>query len=455
MSVMAGKAKKILMLCYYFPPDSNSGSFRPLYFANHLVTTKKWLPIVVAPSPKYYGNAQRQDATLIEKILPGIKVIRTRNIHLREGFLSFRQRFSKNRKKVSATGGTAERAQQAGSLLQRIKDVISDEILAFPDRQVGWLPFAITAGFRAGREHSIDIIYATGSPWTNYLAGVLLKKLLKKPLVLDYRDPWNQNPFSERRTRVYTNLSRRLERMLLKQADEVICNTETLKQYIVQASDGAARCRVITNGFEEADLADSVTDNNKHRSNGKPERFVFIHTGNLYGQRSVEQFVRGATVFLRKHTSKDIQFWFVGDSSLDLRSYLTEIVGTDLYQRHFWIEDRVEHAVCVSYMRQAQCCILFQQGTTVQVPRKLYEYIGLSKPILAITPKEGETAKILLDNELGFVVDDDQHEIAHALDCLYRQPSSPQNGSLARSAIQKFSNTHLCGQFHDTLESLV
>jgi hypothetical protein len=54
-------------------------------------------------------------------------------------------------------------------------------------------------------------------------------------------------------------------------------------------------------------------------------------------------------------------------------------------------------------MAAASCLLALQPGTTVSVPGKLYEYLAIGRPILAIA-EEGETADLVRASGLGKAV---------------------------------------------------
>ncbi len=54
-------------------------------------------------------------------------------------------------------------------------------------------------------------------------------------------------------------------------------------------------------------------------------------------------------------------------------------------------------------MAAANCLLLLQPGTTVSIPGKLYEYLALGRPILALA-EEGETSDLVRASGLGVAV---------------------------------------------------
>lgn len=402
--------RTVLMIAYYYPPDSSSGVYRTLYFANHLIKTKNWQPIVLTPNPAFYSWEQSKDYSLLKKNDPDIQIVRTKCLQLREKVIGMCRRPKHKCQNYGEAINESDASQKR--LFQKIIDIVTEEILAFPDRQVGWIPYAIREGIRIARKHNVDVIYSSGSPWSSFLIGCLLKRILKIPLVLDYRDPWNQNTFLEPRSRLYLSISKKLEVKILGNANAVICNTNSLKDVIVKNCFHLEKEKfyVIPNGFEEEDLAPENLEKIEKQKNG----FTFIHTGNLYGNRNIDNFILAVKCLAEESLLNNSKFILIGAKE-DAKQNIIDKGSEVLFRKYFLVMDRIEHQKCITYLKNSDCFLLFQQGTHLQMPRKIYEYIALKKPILAITPEKGDTSKLIVKNKLGIVVDDNVNEICKGI----------------------------------------
>ncbi len=402
--------KTVLMIAYYYPPDSSSGVYRTLYFANHLKRSKYCHPIILTPDEAFYSWEQKKDYSLLKKIDPDIKIVRTGCMQLREKIIGLGGK--RNYKRQSFKESLKKSGKLRKGLFRRIIDIFTEEVLAFPDRQIGWFPYAVRDGIVTARKNKVDLIYSSGSPWSAHLIGVLLKWILNIPLVLDYRDPWNQNTFSEKKSKLFRFLSEQLEKRILKFVDAVICNTHLLRETFFDNyyNLGKEKLYVIPNGFEEKDL---VLENLKKVELQKNE-FVFIHVGSLYGNRNIGNFIHSIKRLEGEGLLENSKFILIGVGD-EIVQEIAAICGNDMQRKKFLTMDRIEHARCISYLESSDCFLLFQQGTTLQVPRKIYEYIALKKPILAITPRKGETANLVLENNLGVVVDDNVDDICNGI----------------------------------------
>jgi len=64
----------------------------------------------------------------------------------------------------------------------------------WPDGHVAWARNAAAQGIRLSGEEKFDAIFATGFPFSAFMAGGKIAGTVDLPLFLDYRDPWTGNP---------------------------------------------------------------------------------------------------------------------------------------------------------------------------------------------------------------------------------------------------------------------
>ncbi len=408
----ATKQPTALVLAYYYPPDNTSGVFRTLYFFNHIARRGKWNICILTLDPDCYQAEQNQDQHLLEQVAPQIRVYAARAVFPREALISLKKT---SRRQETRQPDVSEEPTVSFLLperkrtgwWQRCKDILTEEILAFPDNKVGWLPFAYHQARKIIKEQGVNVIYSTGSPWSSHLLGYLLKKRTGLPLVLDYRDPWHGNPYEKQsHSKMYRSAIFRLEKTIVTSADKVLCNTERLRQFYQQTFGAGEKFFTLTNGYEQV--------MHQEAPHGKePKEFVLVHAGSLYGGRNPKNFLNAVVRLSRQQGLPKVRVILVGAGE-EIRNFIAEEYGASVLDDHFVVTPRVAHGECLDYLRSADALLLFQQGTSLQVPRKLYEYIGLRKPILGIC-EEGETEDIILHNRLGLSVRDNEDAILKAI----------------------------------------
>jgi glycosyltransferase involved in cell wall biosynthesis len=386
MSELEGHPRRFLFVAYYFPPESSSGVHRALNFARHL-PDHGWLPTVLTVEPNAYPPDSILDLDLLARLDPRVQVLRTRVL----GRTSERRLLGR----IPDTGRPSEVKPVPVGLVRRLKSRVRPWLL-IPDDKLGWLAPAVMAGWKAIRAEPHHAIVATGGPWTGFLVGWLLARLTGLPLVLDYRDPWTANPYRSSHPVARHRIERALERRVLATARAVVANTDELEELLSSFAPSRRRgiC-TITNGFD-SDVFASIPQ--FHRSPNGP--LTIVHTGHVYRHRTPEGLFRALRGLLDADevNTESLRVVFVGEADLDLAELVRRYnLGTVVELR-----SQVRHHDALRTMCAADVLLLIQSGTQLQIPAKVYEYMGAAKPILALTDSNA-IRRLITANSLGSV----------------------------------------------------
>lgn len=430
---------KILMIAYYFPPDSSSGSFRPLFFAKYLHEIGENICILTVREQDYLPD-QPKDYKLLENINENFEIVRTGVFRPREGAIKLKNLLFGKKDKIvdrSYVDGKEGNEKFSGraSLFQELKDTITD-CLSTPDPNIGWLPLAVRQGVKIINTRKTDVIYATGSPWTSLIIGVILKKMTGKPLVMDFRDPWVANPGFLIRSRFIRFIESVMEKKVVFFADKIITNTHELKQNFLVRFPWLDNKRIsaIPNGFE------SYMENQKHNT----EKLTFTHAGSLYFSRNPKWLLQAALNLTQKKKiqKQELRIVFLGGISIadpELEKLLDHPDLKDVTE----ILPRLPYDDAIKYQAESDVLFLIQPDFPLQVPRKLYEYMAFLKPVLGITNPEGATARIIRENNLGLVASNQTSEIESALENLYERWKKGDLVPLSAKKCDMFMNKNL------------
>lgn len=437
---------RLLILAYYFPPDSSSGALRPLFFARHLHDLGVQVSVLTALEEDFLPE-QPKDPELISQIGKNIHIVRARVKRPREYILSLRPTKTKKRaieKKAGYRHLTSKKINRPYlSLIQVVKDTITD-LLASPDPHIGWVPDTVRSARRIIREKQINIIWATGSPWSCLIAGIILGKKTKLPIILDFRDPWVANPGFVQRGKIAGFFETLMERYIVAQADAIIANTQELRDSFIQRYSFLSKDNVFTipNGYEN--IFNSMTPANK--------KFTITHAGGLYFSRTPLPFLQSLYDLIEKGIIlKDkIEVLFVGGMDFS-DERLKGLLNSEYLCSIVRVIPRLPHREALMFQLKSDALLLVQPGFPLQVPRKLYEYMAMQRPILALTDESGATARTIKQCGLGRVVQNRTHSIKPVLLQMYRDW---ENGNVTipeSSKIEPFKNINLSKELKEIL----
>lgn len=416
----------LLFVAYFYPPVESTevpGSMRTIKFVRHLCNGT--VHVLTRQADVTPG---RNALAHLNLPVNGESIHRVRSLDIFRFLLAIRAGF---RARVRRTGpetgvggsgnapafkGAGPESQQPRSRLQRCKDFIYNACY-FPDQAGPWILPAVLTGRRLVRQHDLDCIFATGSPWSGLVAGLLISRLTGKPLIADFRDPWINNPFHTSKGALLDRLGQWLEKRVVRHASAISLNTDALREeFLARYPDmDAGRFFVMPNGIDLSDI--------QPRQPATPPRqrdrqtLTLCHAGFLYGVRDPASLLEAIRTANRELApmGRRIVFRQIGNVSLayDLQEAFTDLIE----QGSLILEPARPYQECLTALSQADIVVNIQSGTRTQVPSKLYDYLAIERPILHITPADGALGRLVDRYQLGTQVDFGETEklLAHLL----------------------------------------
>jgi glycosyltransferase involved in cell wall biosynthesis len=387
---MAG-VKHVLMIIPFFPPMGGGGVYRPLSFVRYLPASG-WRVTVVTPRGDAFWI---RDESLLERVPADTRIVRTRTWSgqavLRRG----------------GSGGQS-RSSRGFGLLRRVASAVM-----IPDSYIGWYPFAVRAAQEVLRAGDVDAIYSTSPPETAHLVARSLHRRTRLPWVADFRDPWMNLHLLDLPSRAHAAVHRRLERSVCRHAHVVV--TTAWSEELIRRGVAAARVTRIPNGYDGTE-AERVAD--LAAPPDGPMRIM--HAGMLTQKRSAVPFLEALRAFLdrRPDARGGIEVEFAGAREDENDRALQRL------QLGEWVRfvDTIPHAEALRRERTAHVLLLIKHADLRYnglVPGKLYEYVGLARPILALVPP-GEARELVASLRRGEAVPpDDMAGISLAIEKMY------------------------------------
>lgn len=418
--------RRVLVVSYFFPPVGGIGVERVLKHVTYLPEFG-WEPVVVAPANSGYRII---DPASLSRIPPGTEVHRSRTLepsHIRGGVARLVRRRPPDPGGTPSTERGGGDGPSAGGLMRAANAVWRNlvPLVFFPDQEVLWLPGAVRAGVRAHRTSPVDAVFSSSPPITSHLVAGRVAKRIGVPWVADFRDPWIGNAFARQLPAPHRAIQRRLERWIVETATRVVLATERMReQYAERYPERADTFVHLPNGYDLADL-DAGADDPRPR----PEAGTFriVYAGSVYGERELAAFLEGVELLLarrpelRSRLRVEFVGWLSAANEVIARHRLPSL---DPVVRHLGFVPRSE-AIALQRSADAGMVLLSDVGDrSLFATSKLYEYLGLDLPILAIVPP-GEVRTILADLDWGVVADPTPEGVAGGIEAVMNAP--PRN----------------------------
>ena len=262
------------------------------------------------------------------------------------------------------------------------------KIVEIPDRWYLWIIPALIKGLKLHRSTPLDYIYAGFPTYSSVIVGVLLSKLLRKPLVVDLRDPFRFRYDSQNMPTHW--LFRYIERKMVSQAAKILTTTQECARYYQKLYPNfpAENFHVVPNGFAHE----------FHQTLGKVEKttkdFILLHSGVLYKiGRNPKVLLAAIQRLVRQGTIKKGQF-ILRFRGANIWPELHETIKQLDLSEYVEFKKSIPYHDAIKEMQAVSANVLIQNSLfNMQIPSKLYDILALKKPLLAITDEQGALAK--------------------------------------------------------------
>ena len=436
--------KRVLIIAYYFPPSGGPGVQRVLHYVKYLPDFG-WQPVVLTVEN---GDFPARDETLLAEIPAEVPVIRTKII---EPYRLYRrlQGLPPNAPvDVNVLQKSSERQSWRSWLIQKIR-----ETLFIPDARIGWFPFARRAALQLLRRYRIEALYTSAPPYTTAVIGLSVKRRSNIPWVAGFRDPWTGFLSAAQRWGLPAWIERRLEKAVLQNADAVECAWKGIVRDFRQKYPEIPEEKfvVIPNGFHP-----EISHPVPYQPNAV---FTMRYVGSLYGRRDPQPLLRALEQLVqqRRIDPERFQLHIVGRVGEDVRRRLQRAPVPVA------IEPYVPFRESVRRLQSADALLLIVDDSPHSrdiVPGKLFEYLAVHRPVVAIGPPDSEVGAILEETQAGQIIAPDQIDLlADALATLYRawetDRMSERIAQIRTEAVQRYSRYHLTHRFAQVLDTVV
>ncbi len=370
-------SKRCLVVSYYFPPVGGGGVQRVTKLIKYL-SRLSWKFTVLTSNLEDSSNIS-QDDTLVNDIPNSIKIIRlSKRLVTQQKFLLG---------KILATF-------KASFFIRWISSLIF-----IPDIHKKWSLHAEKKIYELLKKEKFDLVFITAPPYSLTCLASRLTKLIDIPVVVDLRDPWTTNPYKIYPSSWHLKREKKLEKNSISSIKFGISAYKSLIDlyeklgYITDKDNWG----YIPNGFDENDF--------KIIPRKQKEDFLNIaFSGTFYSHVNNPKVVFKAISKLPLELQKRINFHHIGDSNINLKKVAAKYNLTS--QLIEW--GYKNHKECLEILSGMDilCFILDSPNPNAQntIGGKVYEYLRLGKPILALVPENGEAAQLITETSSGKVI---------------------------------------------------
>jgi len=429
----------VLYLAFYFPPTRASGVYRARAFANVFADSGWDVTVFTAPERFFSHSIKSVDPSLLATVDPRVTIVRP-HMDLQPWETDIR-RFSRLHR--------TQPIVWEGMRRTLIKQTLSEPYIT-------WLPAVFREAVKRHRKEKFDLVMATGNPFSAFVAAGVIGRMLKIPYVIDYRDAWTFDQFSE--TMRYPDDHRVMaaEKWCLDGAAEALVVNDGMRQwYAERYPEAADHVKVVLNGWEP-DILGEVPP----RVPDPARPLSFRYLGTVTDPMPLEELFSGWEL-ARKGPVLD-------DATLDVYGHLGFFPHAAARVRARFPEDEVASGVhyhgAVSKTEVgatyagADVLVFSVPGARFVTSGKVFEYMATGRPIVSVHQRGLAAEEVLADYPLWFpaasLEPDDVAAAFSAAGAAARTLTAEQQAEAAASALP-FARETVIAPFEERMRALV
>lgn len=392
--------KKVLIITYYWPPAGGPGVQRILNMVKYLPEFG-WEPLVLTVENP---SAPTKDKSLLSYIPDSCKIYKTKTS---EPFEAYKKLTGKKAGEALPKNISLDMDVSLGEKLSRWIRAN----LFIPDARKGWKKYILKEGMRIIKAEKPDLILSTSPPHSVQVAAMQLAKKSKLPWVADLRDPWTEAYWESKmpKTKSSEAKNRSYEQSVLNSADLITTVGEGIANLLRKKTNKPVS--VIYNGYRDIDS-----------SMVKSDYFEILHLGNLSSMQSLNELL-DAIKGIEPNTRKKIKLRFIGSLADEHRKNVDamEYIKKE-YCDFMPYEDMIKEARSASLLYLPR---LNSSYSKCLISAKIFDYLALKKPILAISDKDSDISTILKNCGCGKSFENNEiSKIQKYIEDLIENPSS-------------------------------
>ena len=418
---------KVLVVSQSYPPYPQVGGLRAKKIAEMFRDRGHFVTVVTERLEGEQGDVRVRDGRLLVRTVHAGLPYRLRLVALRNRL----QGRSVALSSWDGVGGgllESEIGESLGSMRKGARAIgrLIIGLLRLPDDQHQFVPPAYRL-CREEAEAGVDMVYTTAPAFSTHLVGLLLH-LRGVRWVAEFRDPWIvENQTHQGKMPSLARVNQWMERLCLKHADAVVAVTDSVGRQLAAKLPVSERGKVIVamNGIDELQPVRGVADHQK--------LFRIVYAGSFYHDRDPRPFLEALSTWMRKRGfgPEEVQVDFAGRcrhyANISVEKIVTDLELSEMVGFSDWLSPGEIQTMLI----RADLLLLLARSQPAQIPNKLFDYLGVRTPILAVVDAGGESDKILSEVGGQFVLTAPEGEnvtataILDALESAYRQRSQP------------------------------
>ena len=329
--------------------------------------------------------------------------------------------------------------------------------MSFKRRLLSFILFGIKAILVGIKIKNCDLVFATSTPLTIAIPGILLSFIKRIPMVFEVRDLWPEVPIQMGviKNKLLIKILRCFERFTYKYSKHIIVLSPGMEKGVIDAGIEKDKVTMIPN-FCNIDFFKPVESNKELlRELGGIDEPIISYAGAISYANNVELIIDTAEKLQKK--GQKVLFVIAGDGSLKQE---LENKSKKLGLKNVLFLGKInKYEVLILYRKSLATLVLFKKlpVLTTNSPNKFFDAISTGKPV--ITNMNGWVGSLIEKYNIGFSIDpDDANSLMKAVISMVNMDENKvkEMGLSARKlAVEKFDSDNMVLQLENIFKKVL
>jgi len=396
---MAQRVWRVIVVSWHFPPSEEIGGKIVWRLVKHLALLGCDVRVVAPP----VTEINHRDDDYANALPPGLRVIRTSiGPNVRNAILDLRNRLLAPRKTQSAAPSSpGDPAPQRKGLRE-----LFGKLLAISDHRDRWIKPASRCIRDTLAAEPADLVLSVSPVFQAHLAVLSARPGLQGiPWLAWFHDPGAHYSVAAGRIAHLSRWERHIlrrravrERRAIEKMTRLLVTTRRLAEDYIALLPHLRTPLVVPCGFDADEFPRAPQRDDHHK-------LVIVHVGTIYYGRTPRPIVESLARLKAMGTYKsgEIEMRFVGRlENAEGKQLTTMIEDLDMGDVITFVP-QVPQADALRIVGDADVGLVLAENQPTQVPAKIFEYIGLRRPVLALSG--GATHDFVRENHIGYACD--------------------------------------------------
>lgn len=329
--------------------------------------------------------------------------------------------------------------------------------MSFKRRLLSFILFGIRAIFAGLKIKNCGLVFATSTPLTIVIPGILLSFIKRIPLVFEVRDLWPEVPIQMGviKSKFLIKILKWFEKFTYKYSKHIIALSPGMMKGILDTGIEKDKITIITNFCNTEFFKPGEPNYKLIKELDSLDKPIISYAGAISYTNSVELIIDSAEKLQKK--GGKVLFVIAGDGSL--KQELENNSKKLELQNVIFLGKINKYEVLELYRRSLACLVLFKKVPvlTTNSPNKFFDAISTGKPI--ITNMDGWIGKLIEKYNIGFSIDpDNDNALMNAVNKMINMDKNKiieMEINARKLAEEKFNSDNMVLQLANIFEKVV